>query len=318
MIQPKVSITVPIYNAEAYLPQCLDSILRQTLDNIEIILVNDGSTDNSGRICDNYAATDSRIKVFHKENGGSASARQVGLEASTGEYYTVCDADDWIEPNMYENLYNRASSHNADLVISGHYTNYPDGKQTNNNHYVFTNQGQYIKDLMLNLTAPSTWSKLFRLDTIRAWHIDYTQGINMGEDTLFLYKFLCNPTKIVQDTASYYHYRRDMEGNTYTNNITKKSVEHLLYIHNWCVSNYPDISFKKAQVQSLINICYAAVRAKEITAHEYKLLVRDISLLEIIKYNLITKKSFLIMVSRIVGINTTRIINRILYKLIYK
>lgn len=108
----KVSVTVPVYNTEKFLPQCLDSLLGQTLKELEIILVDDGSTDQSGAICDDYAKRDSRIKVFHKSNGGSASARQLGLENSHGIYYIICDSDDWIEPTMYEEMFKAAIGNN--------------------------------------------------------------------------------------------------------------------------------------------------------------------------------------------------------------
>lgn len=102
----KISIIIPIYNVEQYLPQCLDSIINQTYKNLEIILINDGSTDNSGKICDNYAKVDNRIHVFHKKNEGVSSARNLGLEKCTGDFIGFVDPDDFIELNMYELLYN--------------------------------------------------------------------------------------------------------------------------------------------------------------------------------------------------------------------
>ncbi|HFI0794571.1 TPA: glycosyltransferase family 2 protein [Streptococcus suis] len=100
-----VSVIVPVYNVEKYLVQCIDSIINQTYQNLEIILVNDGSTDNSGKICDEYAKKDSRIKVIHKENGGLSDARNKGLDFMTGEYVTLVDSDDYLEHNCIENLY---------------------------------------------------------------------------------------------------------------------------------------------------------------------------------------------------------------------
>ena len=97
---PLVSIIVPVYKAEQWLHRCVDSILAQTMTDFELLLINDGSPDKSGEICDEYAAKDSRVRVFHKENGGVSSARQMGLDNVTGEYVIHCDPDDWIEPNM--------------------------------------------------------------------------------------------------------------------------------------------------------------------------------------------------------------------------
>lgn len=111
-----VSIIVPIYNVEQYLEKCIDSIINQTLKDIEIILVDDGSPDNCGQICDEYAKKDNRIKVIHKENGGLSSARNAGLKIATGEYIGFIDSDDYIELNMYEELYNIAKENNIDIV----------------------------------------------------------------------------------------------------------------------------------------------------------------------------------------------------------
>lgn len=118
-----ISIVVPIYNAEPYLKKCLDSVVNQTLKNVEIILVDDGSTDNSGTICKEYAAKDDRIIYFYKENEGLAAARQDGIERAHGEYVGFVDSDDWLELNMYERMYAVATEHNADIVFCNCYFN---------------------------------------------------------------------------------------------------------------------------------------------------------------------------------------------------
>lgn len=111
-----ISVIVPVFNTEKYLDQCIQSILSQTYSNIELLLVDDGSTDSSGAICDRYAEQDSRVRVFHKPNGGVSSARNKGLEVAKGEYVIYCDADDWIDVDMYKVMYDKASSENLDMV----------------------------------------------------------------------------------------------------------------------------------------------------------------------------------------------------------
>ena len=101
---PRISVIVPVYNVEQYLPRCVESILAQTYENLEILLVDDGTKDNSGAICDAYARQDARVKAIHKKNGGLSSARNAGIDASTGEYLSFVDSDDWIEPDMYEKM----------------------------------------------------------------------------------------------------------------------------------------------------------------------------------------------------------------------
>ena len=116
-----ISVIVPVYKVEPYLKQCVDSIINQTYKNLEIILVDDGSTDNCGKICDEYASKDNRIKVLHIENGGPAVARNAGLDIATGKYIGYVDSDDYIEPDMYETLYNAMIKTNAGLVVCNWY-----------------------------------------------------------------------------------------------------------------------------------------------------------------------------------------------------
>ena len=116
---PKVSVIVPVYNTEAYLARCLDSLLNQTLEDIEIVIVDDGSKADCAALCDELARRDPRIKVIHKKNGGLGFARNTGLEAASGEYVGFVDSDDYVEPTMYQTLYEAAVKHEADLAVSG-------------------------------------------------------------------------------------------------------------------------------------------------------------------------------------------------------
>lgn len=119
-MQPKVSIIVPVYCVEKYLHACVDSLLAQTLEDIEIILVDDGSPDQSGKIAEDYAKKDSRIKVIHQSNAGLGPARNTGMEAATGEYIGFVDSDDWVKPDMFEKLYQAAAQNDADIVVGGY------------------------------------------------------------------------------------------------------------------------------------------------------------------------------------------------------
>ena len=112
-----ISVIVPVYNVEKYLPQCLNSIINQTYKNIEVVLVDDGSTDDSGNICEEYKKNDERIIVVHQKNSGLSAARNVGIEISTGEYITFIDSDDYISPDYIENLYSALEQYSADIAI---------------------------------------------------------------------------------------------------------------------------------------------------------------------------------------------------------
>lgn len=115
----KISIIIPVYQVEAYLPKCLNSVIRQTYKNLEIILIDDGSKDRCGRICDEYAKRDSRIRVIHKENAGVANARNDGIKYATGDFISFIDSDDWIAGDAYEILYQGLKKYGADCAVGG-------------------------------------------------------------------------------------------------------------------------------------------------------------------------------------------------------
>lgn len=319
MSQIKVSITVPIFNAEKELSRCINSLLKQTLQDIEIILVDDGSYDSSGHICDEYAQKDSRIKVFHKVNGGSGEARQLGLANSLGEYYTVCDADDWVEPNMYEELYNEAKRVNADIVLSNHYINYPNGKQIETPTYKYIDQDTYILDLMYHKTSVNTWNKLFKLSTIRKYDINYEKGVNLGEDALFLYKLLLHPLKISTLNKPFYHYHRNINSNSYTNNITIKSFEQTKYVTLWKNNTFNSDKYKLVRIRNLVALGFIAIRTSDMSSSYFKTEVSPIiSISDIIKNRFISLKSILVISAIIFGYDSTKGVYKILYRYFYK
>ncbi len=141
-----ISVIVPIYNTSEYLEQCVGSILNQTYRDLEVILVDDGSSYLCGKACDEYAVTDYRVKVIHKENGGLVSARKTGLKAATGEFVGYVDSDDWIEPDYYEKMVLAQEKTGADIVLSGHFHDIgADSRQVRDNFPV----GVYTKEQLL-------------------------------------------------------------------------------------------------------------------------------------------------------------------------
>lgn len=225
-MNPKVSIIVPVYNAAKYLNQCLDSILGQVLNEIELILINDGSTDNSGAICDGYARQDGRVKVVHQNNEGVSQARNTGLEMCLGEYIGFVDADDWIEADMYSEMLAMINSHQADIGICS-FTRFngvdlqdcilPSDKQT-----VFT--GEAIKETLLpnyistidlqgnkqEVLESSVWKCVFRRDLIRANQISFNPQLKVREDVVFFIQALSVADRIAVSQQPYYHYRQDV------------------------------------------------------------------------------------------------------------
>lgn len=206
----KLSIIVPIYNADKYLAECLDSILNQTFTDYELILVNDGSTDNSINICRNYQMKDSRIIVVDKENGGVSSARNLGLTKAQGEYIGFVDSDDYIDESMYSKLYNAATQNQADIVICKRVI---PNKQQNYGHgypkntvFTFENNDKDWKELYYNGDIETfVTNKIFKKDFILNNNIKF-EKYGLFEDRLFLADlYLKNPRLYYIDAPLYFY-----------------------------------------------------------------------------------------------------------------
>ena len=197
---------MPVYNAEKYLHRAVESILNQTMQEWELIIIDDGSRDSSPRICDEYAARDARIRVIHKANAGVSAARQNGIDAAQGEYTIHADSDDWVEPTMLEELYAKAKIEEADIVICDYYTNTLD-KQTLNIQKptdVMDNT-QTIRDLFQQLHG-SCWNKLVARACYTDYGIRFPEGLNYCEDQLTIVRLLLHPIKVTYLNRAFYHY----------------------------------------------------------------------------------------------------------------
>lgn len=200
---PKISVIVPVYNVEKYIRRCIDSILLQAYTNFELLLVNDGSTDNSGKICDEYAKIDQRIKVFHKQNGGVSSARNLGLDKAIGEWIAFVDSDDYITKSYLENLIKEVKSNDCIVISNYHHCNKPPMMQLENINLSRENMVRYFFDYhIFNLSVP--YSKLFNSHIINQNKIRYPLGIHMGEDGIFMAQYLnCISSAIIINTLDY-------------------------------------------------------------------------------------------------------------------
>ena len=183
----KVSVIVPVYNVYNYLDKCLTSLVNQTLKEIEIIIVDDGSPDDSYKIIDKYAKKYQNIKAYKKENGGLSSARNYGIKYATGEYIAFLDSDDYIENNMYQEMYEKAKSHDFDMVVSDLYYVY-DGKRVEASSNVSKDlfKREDIKNSMLNI-YPTAWNKLYKSEMLKKSKVKFKEGI-WYEDVEFLYR----------------------------------------------------------------------------------------------------------------------------------
>lgn len=302
MKTPLVTISVPVYNVESYLPQCLDSLVNQTLKDIEIILVDDGSTDGSGAICDKYAASDKRIVVIHKENGGLASARQAALDVATGEYFCACDADDWAESTMYEKLYIKANNTDADIVMCNYYVNYTEkGKEVECAIDSSIEVIDEIRDLSIKGKYPfMVWNKMFRRSLFTDNNIGWEPNINQGEDFLIFMKVLKYPVKIAYLQDFLYHYRKIYGSNSYTNNISIESYQQLLRIREILLENNIFEKDSREMYQLWINLAFVGLRVKNGLPSKY---YKDTSLVNVpfscfIKYRMCSFKDLIVLLTK--------------------
>lgn len=201
-----ISIITPVYNTEKYLPRCLDSILAQSYQDWELLLIDDGSTDGSDMICDEYAARDTRIRVFHKENGGVASVRQLGIEQARGKYSIHVDSDDWIEPRMLEEMLEEAIKIQADIIVADFYKEYNGNIILQQQRSKDNAPTSLLEDIVKGRQMGALWNKLIRHSLYNIYNVSFTKGINLGEDALVLAQLLQHSVKVHYQERAYYHY----------------------------------------------------------------------------------------------------------------
>ena len=217
-----ISIIIPIYKVEQYLDKCIQSIINQTYKNLQIILVNDGSPDNCGKICDEYALKDNRIEVIHKINGGLSDARNVGIGRAKGKYIGFVDSDDYIEKDMYENMYNLLEERNADVCICNFYNVIENNNiiKNPNNGIQEYNKIDILKEILLDKQIQSyAWNKLYKSELFD--NVKYPVGKKYEDiGTTFYILEKCNKV-VVTDLPKYYYLNRI---DSIVNNLSEQTV----------------------------------------------------------------------------------------------
>lgn len=245
MINNKVSIIVPVYNVEKYIGQCIDSIIKQNYTNIEIILVDDGSQDNSGKICDDYAKKDNRIRVIHKKNGGVSSARNVGIQEANAKYITFVDSDDYIAENYIEELYYEIKNKNTDISICGTIDIDENGKYINKSigYENKINSSEALKELLNEKYYKSVvWAKMYKKEVIE--NIKFNENTIIAEDLEFLFKTICEANSVGVNTKKNIYYYRLRENSASTNEYNEnwqKEIEICKDIIDYAMINRQDI-----------------------------------------------------------------------------
>ena len=226
MDEPLVSVVVPVYRVEPYIQVCLDSIIGQTYRNLEIILIDDGSPDRCGAICDEYAMRDSRIKVIHKGNGGVSAARNLGLKYATGDWVTFVDADDWIDPEHIRQLVEPTQNTQVDCVICGYIQEYP------NNVFIrhidlgmpLTGEQAIFYMLQPDLYQGFLWNKLFRKNVIDHAELQLDETLSYLEDLAFCAGFFNQSQQICCIQSDSYHYRQRHDSAVYSSLDRPKGI----------------------------------------------------------------------------------------------
>lgn len=268
-----ITVIITIYNASQYLRQCIDNILSQNFQDFELLLVNDGSTDSTGEICDEYAKKDKRIKVFHEQHKGVAHARQVGLDNAKGEYILYIDADDIIEPTMLVELYNTAKTTDAELVIC-------DYTELTNSGTVYRKQEPtsktgigVLEDILNGILYGALWNKLIKTDCIRKSQAMFPFDLTMREDLLFLAQVLPTIYNVQYMPKSLYGYERRNTSsltNNYANESTQYYRQELLW-NRYIIDNQGvSLSIRNKRLQYYHELAYITLRSDLLSKEDWK------------------------------------------------
>lgn len=253
----KISVVVPVYNVEKYLKECIDSIINQTLEDIEIICVNDGSTDSSLEILNDYAKKDSRIIVINKSNSGYGHTMNMGLNAASGEYIGIIESDDFADKNMFEDLYKLAKEYDADIVKGDWYNYWSKNKFARKNNRIssakalkLTNSKQDKSLLRIN---PSVWSAIYKKEFLNKYNIRFleTPGASY-QDLAFSFKVFALAEKVILTDKAYLYYRQDNMNSSVKSKTKVYCVCDEYEEIDRFLEQYPDLKFE-FKVQEEIN-----------------------------------------------------------------
>lgn len=229
-----LSVIIPFYNSEQYLSQCIESIQNQTFSDLEILCVDDGSTDASAEICKRLAKSDSRIQLFSKENGGAPSARNFGMRQAMGKYLTFVDADDWLESEMYQVMVQMAEQSDADMAIVGYFKDFEGSSRPMENQKPIPDMIEdaeqlfryaFIRDEYRNFGA-FVWNKLFRKQILDDGKLSFDEKLTRGDDVLFFAEAALRCKRAVYCGKHFYHYRQ--YDTSYTKAISLERGESIL------------------------------------------------------------------------------------------
>ena len=276
-----LSVIIPVYNVEQYLVKCVESILNQTYRNLEVILVNDGSKDSSGSICDAFIQRDPRVRVIHKENGGLSSARNAGLDAAGGEYISFIDSDDWIEPNAYEHLLGLVERYQVKLVCGGNMDVYGETGErklglTPEREEVITAEEMVGRMFLWKGCDSSVCDKIFHRDLLATFRFPEGQ---VCEDVATTYKIVLGAERAAMSDKPFYNYYHRVGSISRATEITDNTFHfsrHTAVIYDYIRQNHPSIEPQarylrvKSLSHILLNLEQADAEVRTQFAGEYR------------------------------------------------
>ena len=268
MSQNNISVIVAIYNAEKTLLRLLDSLKAQTYQNYEVLLIDDGSTDSSGAICDNYSKMDPKFKAFHKSNEGIGTTRQFGIEHASGDYTIHADADDWVEPDYLQKLYDKAVSSGADMVICDFLVE--NGKKSiyRKEQPTAFDTNSVINSFLRKLNN-GPCNKLLRRSVYMDNNIRYRSGFNFGEDQLFNMEYLLTGASVSYLPLALYHCDVSTYPDSASRGITLKKIQH----GDVFISALRDLlpsDFQNGIDNKYLDFAYMAIKSKAFTKEQFK------------------------------------------------
>lgn len=263
----KISVVIPVYNVEKYLSECLDSVVNQTYKNLQIILVDDGSTDFSGKICDVYAEKDNRITVVHQKNAGAGAAKNTGLELIDGDYFSIIDSDDYIELDMYEKMVNSLEKYNADIVQCLFrnvyvYDSFDRKYKIKGNYPKVLTSKSFLKEYLYDWKYAIFANKVFKSSLLK--EIRFPVGRKI-DDEFFTYKLVCNAKKVVNIDNILYNYRMrktSVMNENDTDRLIYDRIDCFIERYNYVSDIYPSLK-KKYNLKLYDDLLYFKDSAKD-------------------------------------------------------
>lgn len=271
--EPAISVIVPVYNAEAYLEKSINSLLAQTFKDFELLLVDDGSTDASGELCDAFAQADTRVRVFHKTNEGVSATRQFGLEQARGEYTIHADPDDWVEPDMLEKLYTKAKAEDADMVICDYYVEFGKKTELKRQQPSALDSETVLREMFQRLHG-SLCNKLVKRTCYKDFQISFPPEIHYSEDLYVVVSLLLHPIKVAYIPRAFYHYNQTANPNSISRSAGKRTYEWFVAANERISSLLDEKRFATEKEKIRASIAFMALRTNYYPPSEFKHLFR--------------------------------------------